>query len=165
MDKERECIALGECRPRHASRKDTRRWCRGRVGVEHQWQLRGGKLHSVDQKTGELGFTNEREQCAACGREKFRYPLPRRCHCGVVMTEPEPSAAQVEKWGRARAMRGRRPICTACHYEPSFDIPEWFVNGAYQPERARTKCECEIAAAKAANREKYQRRFTVESGV
>ena len=37
-DAQRECVQVGECRPAHRSTKDTRHWCKGRVGIPHTWE-------------------------------------------------------------------------------------------------------------------------------
>lgn len=35
---QRGCVAVGECQPPHIGSKDTRHYCKGKVGVEHQWR-------------------------------------------------------------------------------------------------------------------------------
>ena len=32
-----ECIAIGECRPKHRGSKSTRHWCKGREGMAHEY--------------------------------------------------------------------------------------------------------------------------------
>ena len=50
----------------HRSKKDTRRWCRGKVGREHVWETRHD--HSMW-----LAFCIDR--CAVCGKEVWQ-PCP-----------------------------------------------------------------------------------------
>lgn len=37
MDKYRECVSIGECRPPHKASKNTRDWCKGRIGIPHMY--------------------------------------------------------------------------------------------------------------------------------
>lgn len=158
-DKLRECVAVGECRPGHRSSKDTRRWCKGRIGVEHQWAWSQSVVKGADAATGERGFWVEHESCSGCGREKLHWPAFRRCHCGTLMQKPEPSPALIAKWGRKSAsMRNYGPrVCMACGYEPSDEIAEEFVGGTYRKVRPRVPCKCEIEARKASNRIRHDR--------
>lgn len=65
--------------PRHRSRKDRRRWCRGRVGVEHELGVRVGRYargrvergkapcHSPSWRPGSWWCNHER-YCVNCGK-------------------------------------------------------------------------------------------------
>lgn len=80
MDKERECIANGECRPRHQSRKSTKIWCKGREGVEHDWtwvdeyEVPGSFWFSWFSRTGHVDnrmVIRERKVCRTCGQKPY----------------------------------------------------------------------------------------------
>lgn len=102
MDRTRECIADGHCRPRHRSAKNMRRWCRGRVGVEHSWawvplkEFR--KYRRGDYETHSDGSTRryfkggfwrrvEMQECSAC--QRIGEARRSFCHCGELMVEDE----------------------------------------------------------------------------
>lgn len=162
LDKQRECVALGECRPRHSSKKDTRRWCRGREGIEHHWEWRARQLSSLRQP-GEMGYQVEEEYCRACERPRDRYAFytlkdRRRCHCGELMRRLEvsyqhPSGPDVSCRNAAR--------CDACAYEPSSYLPTVWVNGREELAIPRRRCQCEAAAEKAAKRAHYEQMYGV----
>ena len=147
MDNGRECVALGECRPRHRSRKDTRRWCRGRAGVEHVWTLVCGDWKDRDDV--EHGYRNEHEVCVACGRDRKRFwwfddDRVVRCHCGQLMRRPR---------GRWRWSSGPW-TCGACGYVPSSCLIQVWRDGRYVCDPPRTPCACEIASVRERNRER-----------
>ena len=87
VDATRECIAVGECRPTHRATKDRRHWCKGRVGMAHEWRWtpedrlpntnRYGRRHrSV--------ITRERLVCVECGRQDWA--TRQRCaDCGTFI--------------------------------------------------------------------------------
>jgi hypothetical protein len=72
--------------PRRSSKKNTRRWCRGKVGREHvrRWTIKPGII------------TYNIEACSECDRE-FRYcfgPLQRGgCICGSCEKERQQTVA------------------------------------------------------------------------
>lgn len=59
--------------PKHKAKKDTRRWCRGRVGVQHEPEWR----KSVRGPWSE-------HACRACGRiMDYCFKWHRNCICGL----------------------------------------------------------------------------------
>lgn len=73
----------------HRSRRDTRRWCRGRVGVEHEPVVEldavGRRLAATDRPTCRSApwgldgwWCHHRRRCARCGRV-LRHSLDRDC--------------------------------------------------------------------------------------
>lgn len=54
---------------KHSSRKNTRKWCRGRVGIKHLWAL--VKVGDWGAKHG-LGVL-ETWQCATCSKKSLRW--------------------------------------------------------------------------------------------
>jgi hypothetical protein len=142
VDKHRECVAEGHCRPPHKSRKDRAKWCRGKVGVPHQWQwVNEASLPNAHQRKplrGErLGYEGEVRVCSECGKRAFDFR--RRCHCGVLMV-PNDSRS----WYSSRH-------CPSCGYmkdwRESFGRrveKKWVeVRGAHKPP-----CACEVRAAR-----------------
>ena len=75
MDKQRQCIENGECRPRHRSRKDRARLCGGREGREHQWEwvdenTLPNKSHWMKDRAVKRHFIRERKVCTVCKRQE-----------------------------------------------------------------------------------------------
>ena len=86
--------------PRHRSRKDTRRWCRGKVGVEHQTEVR---LDRPAWKRDDVPdcyrpewwpsswWCNHQEVCTVCNKI-LRWSLERDC--------PRYTEAVTQFWSR-----------------------------------------------------------------
>lgn len=151
MDKERACIANGECRPRHMSKKDTKTWCRGRVGVEHRWEWRSWWLASV-REPSERGYHRQEEFCTACERPRYRDAYWQDkdravCHCGTLMCRVN--------LARVDGGYGYAVVCEHCDYLPSRFLPIRYEGGQRVFLAPRKKCRCEIEAEKAAKREHY----------
>lgn len=123
MDKHRECIEQGHCRPRHQSKKDCASWCKGRVGVEHDWEWRpvidaadGARFGTfLDGRVrfrnegDEHGWAVERQHCLCCGR---RGATRKRCHCGELLTPLKTGS----RWRYDRF----ESHCAACGYTCSW---------------------------------------------
>jgi hypothetical protein len=81
MDKHRQCIADGECAPRHRAKAKSSRWCGGHVGrLHHVWAWR---LDDVWHRTWfrEPGYMRYRRVCIQCGKMTFDIRLYcRNCH-------------------------------------------------------------------------------------
>jgi len=80
--------------PRHATRKDTKRWCRGRVGVEHQYAWQRSRKHDYGRvPPPEPGWYIE--ACSLCGRQRnwcwsgWNGTRSRKCICGQHTKERE----------------------------------------------------------------------------
>lgn len=76
------------------SRKNRRRWCRGRVGVEHQLAIRMGDKYTASRRECGWAYRNkpvdwrwqrwiccEQEYCTACGKI-LRHFLGDACNYG-----------------------------------------------------------------------------------
>lgn len=144
-DAERDCVAAGECRPPHHSRKDKRRWCRGKPGIEHQWawrrlqdlpnasrppQLSAEQRARLIERQG-LGALSEIEVCEACHKRAGQTRL--RCHCGALIPSGERG-------------RYRERSCPACGYRP-----HWYPRHG-QPRQLRPRCQCELVKGGTAKR-------------
>lgn len=152
VNAERECVNLGECRPRHASHKQTGRWCKGRVGILHAWEATKTPTHPRNLQPNELGFFSLSYACSTCGRKKWVWG-ERECHCGAKMVAYGPG-----KWSRAQR-------CDACGYEPSHDIPIHkvrFPDGTlgWEKTHARVECRCE----KELRREQFTAKYVAQRG-
>lgn len=66
--------------PRRSSRKDTKRWCRGKVGVEHAYEWADDKRFDYDGTREGLPRTLA---CTACGRQKDLCWSATNCRCGA----------------------------------------------------------------------------------
>lgn len=62
---------------KHRSRKDTRKWCRGRVGVEHQPRWIFDERRHLHSKTAVLECGKCRKQLDTCWRGG------KNCRCGL----------------------------------------------------------------------------------
>lgn len=88
MDKERECVELGECRPRHQSSKSTRVWCGGKEGLAHEWtwvdsrQLWNAFMFNRNRPDHRM-IIQERKVCDRCGKQPWETRLRCRSH-GVI---------------------------------------------------------------------------------
>lgn len=140
MDKHRECVSEGHCRPRHQSRKNRSRWCKGRVGVEHDWQwvdegdIPNTSFNRSRGKWGErLGYRRERRVCQSCGRQS--YDTRCRCHCGVLFE----SDGKRVSWLSAT-------FCPACDYMKDWREGRWRGRDCIQ-QPYKPPCKCESAAA------------------
>jgi hypothetical protein len=87
VTKHPSCIEVGECRPRHRGGKDTRHWCKGRVGIPHTWEwLRQRGEVEREQRYGiRYNRITEEPVCFGCGKIEFR----RRHYCRLC-GEPWP---------------------------------------------------------------------------
>jgi hypothetical protein len=155
---ERECVQEGECRPRHASKKSTAKWCKGKVGREHQWEwIATSKLPNATRsremtperlaahlKEYGLGCCDEVQWCTACQKQSYerRYV----CHCGEVM---------VAKPGESSWWR--QHVCPECGYDNSgrnrSGYWQWADRGHTKKvwidtTPPRVPCQCEVLAAK-----------------
>lgn len=91
-NKDRECVETGECRPPHAGSKDTRHYCKGKVGVEHQWRW----MRCVDIPNDSFhgrrrseSIIRERLVCVVC--MKLDYRARDRCaHCLMILGTDDP---------------------------------------------------------------------------
>jgi hypothetical protein len=79
VDKHPSCVDIGECRPKHRGRKDTRQWCKGRVGIPHTWEwVRQRNQVEIEQRLGmRYNRITEEPVCFGCGKVEFR----RRHYC------------------------------------------------------------------------------------
>jgi hypothetical protein len=82
MDANRECIEQGYCRPRHKAHKNTRDWCKGRVGVPHAYLY---EPYDRFKHYGRRGrWLYESLVCFGCGRVKRKMFARVTCvHCGA----------------------------------------------------------------------------------
>lgn len=78
MNKDRECVALGECRPPHHATKDRTRWCGGKVGLEHVWTWVDERrvpnafhLHRWPGRPDHRMVVRERRICDRCGKQPY----------------------------------------------------------------------------------------------
>jgi hypothetical protein len=154
VDASRQCVAVGECRPPHRSKKDTRRWCRGKVGVEHQWawvrrsELPNAHILSRRRESDEdrrdriaiegLGKHEEVHVCRSCGKQPFEWRDV--CHCGVVMVDVK---SEGERYGHSE--------CPSCGYDVRWRHKTRWINRKWvlygEP---RPKCACELPKRKKA---------------
>lgn len=86
MDRQRECIALGECRPRHQSKKNTTRWCKGRVGVPHVWLFEESPPTRHGAPLPRTRWRYESVCCFGCGKPERGRRVTCR-HCGAHKRE------------------------------------------------------------------------------
>ncbi len=111
----------GHCRPSHKSKKDTKRWCKGKPGVEHDYRwvayedLPNAPYQFKD--TSRPDYRNKAELvwefqvCAACGKQ--RYPT-RNTHrnCGGVVTSTKQTRIIQTTWGKHHQSAF---ACDKCH--------------------------------------------------
>jgi hypothetical protein len=74
VNSDRACIDAGECRPRHRAKKDRKRWCGGKAGKEHAWEMRFSdelpNAHATSRRQpSELGSLHR--FCPTCGRQEW----------------------------------------------------------------------------------------------
>lgn len=94
-DAQRDCVAVGECRPPHHGSKNTRHYCKGKIGVEHQWRwMRCATIpnESYYHKRHGNAITYERLVCIVC--MKLDYRTRERCSCCTAMLH----ASTVPEW-------------------------------------------------------------------
>lgn len=144
-DQSRTCIAIGECRPAHQPKKDRTTWCRGRVGVEHQWdwlqcdryrsygrpfRVSGANRPMFRSNLDDIhGYSLEMKHCHGCGRDgSYRH----RCHCGEYLVRAETG----QRWDYYL-------VCPGCLYTP--DWPRIYAGMSsewqYTPDRPCHACE------------------------
>lgn len=150
MDKDRECVADGHCRPPHRSRKDRARWCRGKVGVEHQWQWVDAEDLPNATNNGKrkpfygerLGYRRERRVCITCSKQHV--DTRRVCHCGTVFV--------ISETGRYRAYSAGH--CPSCDYMRDWHEGKWVYvttnrgkkrTGSQISPPHKPPCRCEMA--------------------
>lgn len=86
--------------PRHRPRKDTRRWCKGKVGQEHQPAVevrRDGECHPMSwwRNRGSYWFCYHQEVCVRC-RKVLRLGLSRKeCQRVQVRDAPDQDALRL----------------------------------------------------------------------
>lgn len=63
----------------HAGKKDTRRWCKGKVGVEHQKEWKPDNKYPFKEASPRMDY-----RCTSCGK-RFSYCTGwfNECICGV----------------------------------------------------------------------------------
>lgn len=101
-NQERECVAIGECRPKHRAKKPTRRWCKGKVGIEHDWQWVAYEerpnasriprsLEHVSPKVWQIKI------CRRCGKQSYD---DRHVHrgCGGELTRTDRVRESASSW-------------------------------------------------------------------
>jgi ribosomal protein L37E len=88
VTKHPDCVEVGECRPKHRGTKDTRRWCKGRVGVPHTWEwLRDRNDAEREQRMGLVyNRITEHPVCFGCEKVDFKS----RSYCALC-GEPWPN--------------------------------------------------------------------------
>lgn len=84
---DRACVARGECRPKHRASKDTARWCKGKRGVEHQYEWRAydslpNHFHGHRTPTPEVEW--QMRVCATCGRQEWQTRYIHKACGGLV---------------------------------------------------------------------------------
>jgi hypothetical protein len=127
VDKNRECIANGECRPRHRSRKNRSKWCGGHEGREHRYVWTDdcelpnahGAAWNRDRWRGEEGgYCNQTELCTVCKKQRGWRTV---CHCGFI--------GKGCLWGLNQ--------CPQCGYAPYW--PQTALTGLYTRARSRVR--------------------------
>jgi hypothetical protein len=93
------CVETGECRAPRRGGKNTRQWCKGRVGTPHTWEWARHRDELAREQFLHLTYNRitERPVCFACSKEDVRYRHYCR-QCG----EPWPALRH------GRATLGRR---------------------------------------------------------
>lgn len=76
---DRRCITIGECRPRARSSKNTRDWCRGRVGIPHAYMYDEPANHRYGARDR---WVRQEQVCFGCGRQEYRGARTRCRQCG-----------------------------------------------------------------------------------
>lgn len=106
---DRDCVLEGECRPRHASRKSTARWCKGKVGREHEWVWVNEQTLSNTSRHPRFHPAVERQTqvCTRCKKQKL-WLKRRRIHvrCGGLFEkcgEIRHRVPWTDKWGVVHA--------------------------------------------------------------
>jgi hypothetical protein len=160
---DRTCVQHGECRPKHVSGKSTRHWCKGKVGVEHDWQwvnpsslpnrfhVQRRPMTAEDKAKHEakhgLGYLSEVQVCARCSKQQVYGYGRKRCHCGALMEpRPTPRRRWVSEWR-----------CPSCAYVVGgvIETGHWQWVDASRTKKVwvdttppRALCECEKLAAR-----------------
>lgn len=138
MDKQRECIERGHCSPRHRSSKNRARWCRGKVGVEHDWKwvdqgdLANSMWRGPKATWGPaLGYRYEIRVCATCQRQDWG--RRNRCHCGELLVRQGDGLFSPS-------------YCAACGYDPNQQSRRaWREGKVWKSEDiAWRPCRCEV---------------------
>jgi hypothetical protein len=88
VTKHPSCVEVGECRPPHRGGKNTRRWCKGRVGIPHTWEWqRAREDRACELRYGlEYNRITEQRVCFGCGKEDFAFRHYCR-QCGEAWAE------------------------------------------------------------------------------
>lgn len=88
VTKHPSCVEVGECRPAHRGSKDTRHWCKGRVGIPHTWEwLRQRSQIELEQRY-RMTYNRITEEPICFGCSKVDSRRRHYCrHCG----EPWPT--------------------------------------------------------------------------
>lgn len=63
-------IHVEEIGPRHRAKKDKRNWCKGKIGVEHDYQVSDETRQLNSQHYPSRIFHTLWIRCAGCGRKK-----------------------------------------------------------------------------------------------
>lgn len=152
MDRVRECIERGECRPRHQATKDHKNWCGGKEGrLRHVYALltpeQCAAIPALARLPGSywfgfhgrrtlgdgLGYVQYVRACIQCGRVDVGEYAKAYCHCGAPLVKK----SSLPHWRRFGAS-----WCERCGYEPH-------ARHERQGNRwveVRTPCRCEREA-------------------
>jgi hypothetical protein len=81
-DGERNPVPDVPAEPKRQSKKNTKRWCRGKVGREHRMEWIHDKKHDWGQaRPPESGWWTYR--CAECLKHfDYCWPIAQKCKCG-----------------------------------------------------------------------------------
>lgn len=63
-----QCITEGYCPPKHRGHRDTKRWCRGKVGREHRYQWHADLLNWLYARL--MRYMIEHPVCLDCGKHR-----------------------------------------------------------------------------------------------
>jgi hypothetical protein len=93
------CVDTGECRAPRRGGKNTRHWCKGRVGIPHtwEWQRQRGDLEREQRFGITYHRVTEERVCFGCEKIDYRYRYYCR-RCG----EPWPELRYARTDGRRR---------------------------------------------------------------
>lgn len=111
VTKHPSCVDVGECRPAHRGGKDTRHWCKGRIGIPHTWEwLRQRGDIEREQRFGvQYNRITEEPVCFGCTKIDFRHRHYCR-QCG----EPWPTLTHVRGWYTHRGVAHRSLVVAPC---------------------------------------------------
>lgn len=85
----RKRIPDAPAEPKRSARKDTKRWCRGKVGVEHVYVWTDDARFDYFDERDNRGGLPRVLSCTACGRQKDWCWGATDCRCGAHKTTHE----------------------------------------------------------------------------